>query len=388
MKKLLILGLVLVLALAAMGLVACGTETTEETTATTAPPATTATTAPPATTVTTSAPDTTTTSVAAQEPIVIKYASTFQETESGGKIIQHFCDYVEDKTAGAVTFDIFFGGTLGNNMEELGLVSSGSVDMISFGHPPYGDQVPLLNFPMWAPPDAKTAVDYFNYLTFENPDTSKLIQEEAAKNNIIYLGFTSGGGNVFISKEPFAKLSDLVGKKFGAGGGIPAFQALGYTIVQTFPPDTYENLSRGVIDATQMGFVPTVNLKWYEIAKYYMWDGTYAAGNAFSVNLDTWAKLAPATQQIFKDAAKESEAFSLELDKNDTEANLKILADAGVTVGTLTTEDQALWWKNLFDASAADCMTRAEKLGITDNMITVLKAAAEFTKVEWAPPAK
>ena len=129
---------------------------------------------------------------------------------------------------------------------------------------------------------------------------------------------------------------DLVGKKFGAGGSIPAFQALGFTIVQTFPPDTYENLSRGVIDATQMGFVPTVNLKWYEMAKYYMWDGTYAAGNAFTVNLDTWAKLTPETQQIFKDAAKDSETFSLDLDKTDTEANLKILADAGVTVGTLT----------------------------------------------------
>jgi TRAP-type C4-dicarboxylate transport system substrate-binding protein len=385
MKKALILGLVLVLALA-MGLAACGGE--EETTTTAAAPATTATTAAPVTTATTAAPETTTTTVAAQEPITLKYASTFQETESGGKIIQHFCDYVEDKTAGAVKFDIYFGGTLGNNMEELGLVSSGSVDMISFGHPPYADQVPLLNFPMWAPPDAQTAVDYFNFLVFENPDTSALIQAEAAANNIIYLGFTSGGGNVFISKEPFTKLSDLVGKKFGAGGSIPAFEALGYTIVQTFPPDTYENLSRGVIDATQMGFVPTVNLKWYEVAKYYMWDGTYAAGNAFSVNLDTWAKLTPETQQIFRDAAKDTEAFSLELDAKDTEANLKVLADAGVTVGTLSPEDQALWWKNLFDASAVDCMTRAEKLGITDNMITVLKAAAEFTKVEWTPPAK
>ena len=146
-------------------------------------------------------------------------------------------------------------------------------------------------------------------------------------------------------------------------------------------------MSRGVIDATQMG-LPTVNLKWYEVAKYYMWDGTYAAGNAFSVNLDTWAKLTPETQAIFYDAAKDSEAFSLELDKVDTESNLKVLQDASVTVGTLSAEDQAAWWKNLFDASAADCMTRAEKLGITDNMITVLKAAAEFTKVEWTPPAK
>ncbi len=383
MKRTLILGMVLVLALA-VALAACGGE---EATTTTAAPVTTATTAAQQTT-TTGAPDTTTSSVAAQEPIVIKYASIYQPTESGGKVIQHFCDYIEDKTAGAVTFDVFFGGTLGNPMEELGLVSSGAVDMISFGHPPYGDQVPLLNFPMWAPPDAQTAVDYFNYLAFENPDTSPLIQAEAAANNIIYLGFTSGGGNAFISKEPFTKLSDLVGKKFGAGGGIPAFEALGYTIVQVFPPDVYENLSRGVIDATQMGFVPTVNLKWYEVAKNYMWDGTYAAGNAFSVNLDTWAKLTPDTQAIFYEAAKDSEAFSLELDKNDTEANLKILADAGVTVGTLSPEDQALWWKNLFEASSADCMTRAEKLGIVDNMITVLKAAAEFTNVDWAPPAK
>jgi TRAP-type C4-dicarboxylate transport system substrate-binding protein len=122
-----------------------------------------------------------------------------------------------------------------------------------------------------------------------------------------------------------------------------------------------------------MGFVPTVNLKWYEVAKYYMWDGTYAAGNAFSVNLDKWAKLTPETQAIFYEAAKDSEAFSLELDAQDTAANLKVLADAGVTVGTLSPEDQAAWWLNLF---------------ITANMTTVLKAAAEFTKVEWTPPAK
>ena len=49
MKKLLILGLVLVLAFAVVGLAACSTDTTEETTATTAAPATTATTAAPAT---------------------------------------------------------------------------------------------------------------------------------------------------------------------------------------------------------------------------------------------------------------------------------------------------------------------------------------------------
>ena len=43
--------------------------------------------------------------------------------------------------------------------------------MIALAHPPYPDQVPLLNFPMGAPPDADTALAYFNDLTFENEDT-------------------------------------------------------------------------------------------------------------------------------------------------------------------------------------------------------------------------
>ena len=359
---------------------------TNETTATTAAPATTATTAAPPTT-TTAAPATTTSRVAAQEPITIKYATTFIETESGGKIIQHFCDYVEDETAGAVTFDIFFGGTLGTNMEELGLVSSGSVDMISFGHPPLAIRSRCSTSPCGLRRMLRGPSTTSTTWCSRTPTPPPLIQEEAATNNVIYLGFTAGGGNVFIAKEPFTKLSDLVGKKFGAGGSIPAFEALGYTVVQTFPPDTYENLSRGVIEATQMGFVPTVNLKWYEVCKYYMFDGTYAAGNAFTVNLDTWAKLTPETQAILYEAAAETEAFSLELDAADTEASVKMLTDAGVTVGTLRQRTRPPGG-NLFDVSAADCMTRAEKLGIVDNMTTVLKAAAEFTKVEWTPPAK
>jgi TRAP-type C4-dicarboxylate transport system substrate-binding protein len=380
-RKAFIAGLVLVLALA-MGLVACGGD--EESTTATTP--TTPTTVAPAST-TTTAPATTTT-VAAQEPITLKYATTFIETEAGGKIIRHFCDYVEDATAGAVVFDIFFGGTLGNVMEELGLVGSGSVDMISFGNPPHGDQVPLLRFPTWTPTDAETAVDYLNFLTFEDPDTSALIQAEAAANNIIYLGFTSGGGNVFISKEPFTKLSQLVGNKFGADGAIPAFEALGYSVVQTSPLDTRESLSGGVIEATQMGFVPSVSLKLYEVAKYYMWDGTYAAGNAFSVNLDTWAKLTPETQAIMYEAAVETEAFSLELYAAETEADLKVLKAAGVTVGSLSAEEQAAWYRLLFEASAADCMTRAKNLGIVDDMTTVLTKAAAFTGVTWTPPAQ
>ncbi|MBN1631428.1 MAG: TRAP transporter substrate-binding protein DctP [Thermoleophilia bacterium] len=390
MKNALILGLVLAVALSVgMGLAACGDEERPvETTATTAAPTTTTTTAAPATTTTTAPATTTTVAVPTQEPVRLNYATTFGETEAGGKIVQHFCDYVEDATAGAVTFSIFFDGTQGTDMEEFALVSSGSVDMISLRQPRFADQIPLLNFPTCAPPDAQGAVDYFNYLVFENPDTSTLIQEEAAINNVLYLGCTAGGGNVFVSKEPFAKLADLVGKQFGAGRSIPAFEALGYTVVQSSLPETYENLSGGVIEATHMSLVSAIDLKCHEVCKYYMFDGTYAAGNSFTVNLDTWAKLTPDTQAVMYEAAAETETFSLELDATDTEAATKLLTGAGVTVGTLSRDDAAQWWTALFGAGAADCMARAKNLGIVDHMTTVLSAAAEFTGATWTPPAE
>lgn len=369
MKRALILGLVLVLVLSLATLVACGEE--EETTTTAAP-----------------AETTTTAAAATQEPVVFKMATTFIENESGGKIVQHFVDYIEEKTGGAVTFEVFPGGTLGGPPELLDLVTSGSVDMVPLGHPPLADKLPLLNFPMWAPGNAQAAVDYFNSLVFDDPTTAPLIQAEAEALGIKYLGFTAGGSNVFVNTEAFDSLADLEGVKFGAGGMIPAFEALGVEIVQMFPPDGYENLSRGVVDATQMGFVPTVNLKWYEPAPNYLFDGTYAAGNPWTINLNSWAKLTPETQQIFMDAAKDAEAFSLQLDKDDTAASVEMLKGAGVVVGDLSPEDQKYWYELLFDAGAKDCMDRAERLGITENMTTVLAKAAAITGAPWAPPAQ
>lgn len=388
MKKATILGLVLLLVLS-LGLVlgACGGDEEEATTTTAA--AATTTTAAAATTTTAAAATTTTAAAApAQEPVVLKMASTYNENETGGLIAQHFIDLIEERTEGAVTFELYPGATLGGPPEVLGLLESGAADIAPFGHPAASAALPLMYFPMWCPGDQETAIAYFNYMVFENPDTSALIQAEAEAHNIIYLGFTAGGSNYFVSKTAFASLADLKGKKCAVGGMIPAFQAIGLETVQSFPPDTYENLSRGVADCTQMGFSPTVQLKWYEVAPYYMFDGTYAAGNPWTVNLDAWAKLTPETQQIFYDVAKEMEAWSTELTLAEEAKALETIKAAGVTVGDLTAEDQKMWWDNLFKAAADDQWKVATEGGFTDDMLTVLTAAAEFTGTTWAPPAQ
>ncbi len=380
MKKASILGLVVLLVLVAgLALAACGEEKATTTTA-----------AAPETTTTAAAPETTTTAGApTQEPVVFKMASIHNENETGGLIAQHFIDLIEERTGGAVKFDLYPGATLGGPPEMLGLVSSGSVDIIPFGHPAAGADLPLLLFPMWCPGDQQTAIDYFNHLVFENPETSALIQAEAEAHKIKYLGFVAGGSNVFGAKQPWNSLADLKGKKIATGGMIQAFQSIGFEAVQSFPPDTYENLSRGVADCFQMGFSPTVQLKWYEVAPYYMYDGTFAAGNPWTVNLNSWAKLTPETQQIFFDVAKEMEAWSVDVTLQAEAEAVKTLEAAGGTIGSLSAEDQAKWWDALFRVFIDEmCWPGAVAGGYTDAMTTVLKAAAAFTNTEWTPPAQ
>lgn len=378
MKRALLLGIALMLGAGlGFGVAACSADDVPTTTSTVAP--TTTSTVAPTTTSTTAA--TTTTTVPSQEPVNLKFATTFGETEAGGTLVQRFCDYVEEKTDGAVTFDVYFVGALGSETEELSMVRAGSVDMIVLRSDAVPDQVPLLCFPMWAPSDGRSAVDYFDRLVYEDPDTSALIQAEAAVNNVTYLGCTARGTSVFIGVEPFSVLSDLTGRAFAASGPRAAFEALGYTIVESEPADTYENLSAGVVQAAHAGLAVSLQLRWYEIAKHYLFDGTYAVGNPFTVNLDTWARLTPETQATFRAAAREMADLSVELEAVDRAQAVKTLEAAGVTVGALTPEDRAAWFRLLVEAETAECMGRAERLGIVDDMKLVLSRAAEYAGV-------
>jgi len=383
-KKGLIVGLALVAALA-IAIASCSRAGDADTVvATTASgDATTASTMAPLTTAT--AVIETTLVALTQEPMTVKYATRFNEGDAGGKVIRRFIDYVEQATGGAVTFEVFYGGALGSDLEELGLVGSGSVDMTSLALPAYADRLPLANFPLWAAPDAQAAIDYAHHLVLDKPKTSLLIQAEAGVSNILFLGFTSGGGNMFVSRPALTGLADLAGKRFGASGFGPALEALGCEIVKTNSTRMHDALAAGAFEATRASFKGSIDLKLYEVAKHFVWDGVYGAGSPIVVNLDTWAMLTPETRAVFYKAAGAAADLSLELDSAYVNEQLQLLAGAGVTVGSLGAEDIDTWYQLLFDYSAQGCMSRAQTLGIVDDMVTVLTEAARSAGVSWSP---
>jgi TRAP-type C4-dicarboxylate transport system substrate-binding protein len=370
---------------AALAVSGCAADVATTTTMTTSAAVATVPSTEPASSTTTSLAPTTTTTSRVQERVTLRFATAELEDSVGGDTIQYFCDYVEDETAGLVKFDIAYGSAPDEVLAALRSDGPGEADLLSFSPSAVGDQFPLLAFPWCAPGGAASALDYFNYLVFENEDTSSLIAAEADAQRVMLLGCTPGGGNAFMAKDSFAALADLAGRKFGVSRFPAAFQALGYDVVEIPATDAAAKLADGTIAATEMGFGAAFGQKCQEVAKYYMWDGSNALGDVFAIALATWDSLAPKTQQVVRDAAKEATQHGLELDAQASAAQQQAVLEAGATVGTLGAQDQSSWWESLFASAATDSMSRAERLGMAASMTGVLKAASEFTNAEWTP---
>lgn len=322
---------------------------------------------------------------AAVEPLNIMFSSTFQETETGGKIVKHFCDYIEEISGGAITVTMYWGGTLFSDMEQLDGVAEGAVNMVALGHMPHTGTLNYLAFPGFAPGGTQAALDYFNELMFNNPETSALVQEEAAAYGIKYLNVLAGGANAFCTKYEFTDLDSMIADSSSFGNMDAAiFEMLGFQVTSVAPWDAYDGLQRGLIDSTQMGFAPMVSMGWYEVAPYWAIDGTYTAGNFFTVNLNWWNGLSAGQQALIEQAAKEVEAYSASIYDEAIASDIAIVeAATGNTFVEFSSADVDRFWAATFEAKADAAIGTAAPNGKEAGMIKILEVAADITNYDW-----
>ncbi len=319
------------------------------------------------------------------EPLEISFSTVFNETETGGEIIKHFEEYLNTLTGGAITMNIFWGGTLFSDPEALDGVNSGAVNMTALGHMPHVGTLNYLGFPGFAPGGTQKALDYFDELIFKNPDTSALIQQEAADNGIIYLNVIAGGANAFCTTYEFTDLDSMVsGSKSFGNMDAAIFEKLGFQVTSVGPGDTYDALQRGLVDSSQMGFAPMVSMGWQDVAPYWALDGTYTAGNMFTANLEWWNGLSDAQRQAIQQAADEVEAYSAGIyDDAIASDQAKVEESTGHPFVALSQEDIDRIWAATFEAKAEAALATAEPNGKTEGMTKILEAAAAFTGYDW-----
>ena len=319
------------------------------------------------------------------DPLTIDFSTVYNETETGGQIIKHFEEYISNLTGGAITMNIFWGGTLFSDPEALDGVNSGAVNMTALGHMPHLATLNYLAFPGFAPGGTKAALDYFDTLMFKDPETSALIQQEAADNGIIYLNVLAGGANAFCTTYEFTDLDSMIsGSKSFGNMDAAIFEKLGFQVTSVGPGDCYDALQRGLIDSTQMGLAPMVSMGWEEVASYWALDGTYTAGNMFTANLEWWNGLTDAQRQAIQQACDEVEEYSAGIYDDSIASDCATIEEkTGNKMVELSDADIERIWAATFDAKADAAMQTAEANGKTEGMTKILEKAAEITGYDW-----
>ena len=319
------------------------------------------------------------------DPLTIDFSTVYNETETGGQIIKHFEEYISNLTGGAITMNIFWGGTLFSDAEALDGVNSGAVNMTALGHMPHLATLNYLAFPGFAPGGTKAALDYFDTLMFKDPETSALIQQEAADNGIIYLNVLAGGANAFCTTYEFTDLDSMIsGSKSFGNMDAAIFEKLGFQVTSVGPGDCYDALQRGLIDSTQMGLAPMVSMGWEEVASYWALDGTYTAGNMFTANLEWWNGLTDAQRQAIQQACDEVEEYSAGIYDDSIASDCATIEEkTGNKMVELSDADIERIWAATFDAKADAAMQTAEANGKTEGMTKILEKAAEITGYDW-----
>ncbi len=321
----------------------------------------------------------------AEYPVMqLNVSCSYQETETSGQQLAYFTDYVTEKSGGSITFNVYWGGTFCSAAEDLDYVGNGSVDMTLLSNAQYADVLPLTNFPTMAGGSQENVVEMVEYVMFENPETSALIEQELSEHNVKVLAVNAGGTNAIASKTPLTSYEDCAGKIIGAMMNQTTYEDLGMTFKFSVPPETYSDLQKGIVDCAGLSLAGVVGLAWYEVAPYVITDGMYSCSNYYTVNLDKWNSFDDATKALFQEAADAARDNSFVLNDGEFESCVAAIdnynAEKGIDAKVEPQDEEhaqiqaETYMKNAF----ADCRTLAANAGKTEEMETILAAVADY----------
>ncbi|NLM14813.1 MAG: TRAP transporter substrate-binding protein DctP [Clostridiaceae bacterium] len=317
----------------------------------------------------------------AYDTVKLMFATTYNELETSGKIIVFFTNYITEKSGGAVTFDIKWGGTVAGTGEELSFLQAGAFDMSVLGQSQYSAVFPLLNFPGQTDESQEKCVNYFRHIVYENDATASLIQAQIEAQGVKMLGFMGNGGNAFAAKKELSTLDELNKYKLGIGMNHSAFERLGFSVQALMPWDTYDGLSKGVVDVTFMALAPMVALKWHEVAPYFVSANVYSSGNYFTISLERWNSFSADTKALFEEAMAAATDHSLQLVAEGMAGAEAALTAAGGKLMSLNEADTQALFEVLWDAAVADGRALAKSGNCVEEMETILNACADYLKL-------
>ena len=282
------------------------------------------------------------------ETIKLRVGHDLPPFTTPGMGIDAWAKEVNKRTEGRVVVEVFPANALAEQKSAIEMMQAGVVDgyMISLGvHRrlfPVSEVSALFGL---AFPD--TVEGYLAHAkTFRDSiDKYPVIANELKDFKLIFDIINSN--NVLLSTKPGIRLpTDLKGLKLGSSGsGIELAKRMGGAGVFCIPPETYQKLQTGVIDAVPIHFLAIGEFKLYEVAKY-VYDLPWGQSELpFLMNKSSWNKIPAKDQKIIMDAGIIGQRVTFEAGAKRTIEGRQAFLNAGGTIYEPTNAERAQWRK-------------------------------------------
>ena len=287
-------------------------------------------------------------SVAAQQPIVIKFSHVVALDTPKGKGAEEFKKLAEERTKGRVKVEVYPNSTLYKDGEEMDALTLGSVQMLAPSVAKFGP-MGVREFEVF---DLPYIFDDFAQLhkVTEGP-VGKLLFKKLESKGVTGLAYWDNGFKDFSANKPLRLPGDIKGLKMRiqsskvldaeirALGGIPQVMAFS---------EVYQALQTGVVDGTENPPSNFYTQKMNEVQKYLTMTDHGVILYAVIANKKFWDGLPADIRTTLEGAMKDASKYANEIAKQENDKALAAVKATGKTeIIALTPDAKAAWKKAL-----------------------------------------
>jgi len=321
------------------------------------------------------------TGAAVAEDIKLRIASGHPPVNTYVNLMQNFfvpevTKRVAARTKHKVEFIEGYGGAMVKVADTLEGVQSGIIDIGGYCFCFEPSNLPLHAFQIMLPfgtMDPERSVKLARAVYDKVPFMSEVFEKKYNQKLIALIA--DNGYNLGTTFE-WNKVADLKGQKIaGAGLNLKWLEYAGATPVQSSLPEAYTAMKTGVYNGWIMFPSGYVNFKLHEVGKHYTEIGFGAiTWHGLTINRARWAKLPKDVQQIIAEVAREYEARTGTVNKENYPKQLEQLKSLGTSVKQLP-DSVRVDWANSLKGWPQEKATELDKQGMPATR--VLKLALE-----------
>jgi len=227
---------------------------------------------------------------------------------------RYFADRIEELTDGEIKIDVFIGGVLGSEMETMEQLLEGTIEMNRVSPINLGEFVPMMGI-FGVPYLFKNEQHFLNVI---HGDIGRELATTCENYGVKLLSyFYTGSRSIYNRVRPINKPEDLEGLKIRVMGSelmIETMKALGASPTTTAYSEVYSALNEH-----------------------------FTIPDLIVMSKEVWDDLEPLHKAIFLRVSRETEIYVQELVTTTLKEALKIIAESGTKVNTVSDENKALF---------------------------------------------